>query len=102
MKNDLLRLLVMTSKYACYGFMIQFFTFNLLFATDGIAQYENVKDVRITLHIKDASFGEVMQAIESKTSFKFTYEEKDLAAAKVSPLMRMTRPWNTYFWISEK
>lgn len=82
MKNDLLRLLVMTSKYVCYGFMIQFFTFNLLFATDGIAQYENVKDVRITLHIKDASFAEVIQAIESKTSFKFTFEEKELAARK--------------------
>ncbi|MEX2595186.1 MAG: SusC/RagA family TonB-linked outer membrane protein, partial [Anditalea sp.] len=77
-KNDLLRLLIMTGKYLCYGFMIQLFTFTVLFATDGVAQYKSVKDVHITLNITNATLVEAIQAIESKTSFKFTYEEKDL------------------------
>lgn len=79
MKNDLLRLLIMISKNICYGLMIQIFTFSMLFATDGKAQYESVKETRITLHLKDVTLIDAIQAIESKTSFKFTFEEKDLA-----------------------
>ncbi len=82
MKNNLLRLLMMTSKYIGYGFMIQLFTFTLLFATDGIAQYKSVKDVHITLNIRNATLVEVIQVIESKTSFHFTYEESDLPGRK--------------------
>jgi TonB-linked SusC/RagA family outer membrane protein len=82
MKNHLLRFIIMTGKYLCYGFMIQFLTFSVLFATDGVAQYESVKDVRITLDIKDATLIDAIQAIESKTLFKFTYDEMDLVARK--------------------
>ncbi len=79
MKNELLSLLIMTCKYLCYGFMIQVFTFTVLFATDSLAQYESVKEIHINLHIRNATLAEAIQAIEAKTSFKFTYEEKDLA-----------------------
>ncbi len=82
MKNRLLRLFIMTSKYVCYGFMIQIITFSVLFATDGVAQYQSVKDVRISLHVRNATFAEVIQAIESQTSFTFTYEEQDLPNQK--------------------
>src|SRR5690606_11940871 len=82
MKNHLLRLVIMTGKYLCYGFMIQLFTFSVLFATDGVAQYRSVKDVRITLNIKDATLIDAIQAIESKTLFKFTYDEMDLVGRK--------------------
>lgn len=77
-KNFLLRLLVMGSKYLCIGFMIQLLSFTVLFATDGRAQYKDVKDVRISLNITNASLLTALETIESKTSYRFTFEEKDL------------------------
>jgi TonB-linked SusC/RagA family outer membrane protein len=77
-KNDLLRLLFMTGKYLCYAFMIQLFTFTIVFATGSVAQYKSVKDVHITLNISNATLVEAIHAIESKTAFKFTYEEHDI------------------------
>nr|WKN34646.1 TonB-dependent receptor [Tunicatimonas sp. TK19036] len=78
MKNELLRLLIMISKYVGIGIMIQTISFTVLFATDGVAQYESVKDTRVTLHVKNATFAQTIQVIEAKTPFIFTYEEKDM------------------------
>ncbi|MEM9673114.1 MAG: TonB-dependent receptor [Bacteroidota bacterium] len=78
MKNYLLSLLIMTGKYACYGLIIHMMTLSTLLATDGVAQYRSVKEVPITLHIENALLADVLQQIETKTSFTFTYEESDL------------------------
>ena len=68
----------MTGKYACYGLIIHMMTLSTLLATDGVAQYRSVKEVPVTLHIENALLAEVLQEIETKTSFTFTYEENDL------------------------
>ncbi|MEX2595249.1 MAG: SusC/RagA family TonB-linked outer membrane protein [Anditalea sp.] len=61
-KNDLLRPLIMTGKYLCYGFMIQLFTFTILFATDGEAHRLSVKDGNI--HVKPVKERKEQEIIE--------------------------------------
>jgi len=81
-KNFLLRLFIMTSKYLCIGFMIQLFTFTALFATNGMAQYKDVKDVTIAVSISKATLGSALAAIEAKTPYTFSYEAKELVRRK--------------------
>lgn len=82
MKNDLLRLLLMVIKRTLYGFLILVVTLSTLIANDGLAQYENVKDIDVKVELKNASLEDAINAIESVTSFKFTFEEKDLRTRK--------------------
>lgn len=81
-KNSLRRLFIMTSRFAFVGFMVQLFTFTTLFATDGLSQYKDVREVIIAVNVSQATLESALEAIEAKTPYKFSYEEKDLAKRK--------------------
>lgn len=72
----------MVIKRTLYGFLILVVTLSTLIANDGLAQYDNVKDIDVKVKLKDASLEDAINAIESVTSFKFTFEEKDLRTRK--------------------
>ncbi len=78
MKKELLRLFIMVLKETFRVFVVTVISLTTLLAYDGNAQYENIKDIRITVKIQDATLEEAIKAIEGKTPFKFTFEEKDL------------------------
>src|SRR5690606_14334151 len=76
------RLFIMTSRFAFVGFMVQLFTFTTLFATDSLSQYKDVREVIIAVNVSQATLESALEAIEAKTPYKFSYEEKDLAKRK--------------------
>jgi len=79
MKNKLLRLIFMLSRFTLYGMILQAFFLQLLMAADGKAQrYESAKKVFISVDMRNATLGDVLKNIESKTNFRFTYDKKDI------------------------
>lgn len=83
MKIKLLQLIVMLSKYAFIGLILQTLTFTLLLASETNAQEnKSVKEVIIDLKVQNADIIETFHNIEAQTNFKFNYEKKDLKSIK--------------------
>ncbi len=79
MKNKLLRLIFMLSRFTLYGMVLQAFFLQLLMASNGNAQrYESAKEVFISMDMRDATLGDVFNSIEDKTNFRFTYDKEDI------------------------
>jgi TonB-dependent starch-binding outer membrane protein SusC len=79
MKNKLLKLIKMSSKFTFYGLITQLLLFNFLLASNGNAQLqqkgiESIKEARITLHLKNASIEQIFQAIEKRSDYEFFYD----------------------------
>lgn len=70
----LIRVFIMTTKYALTLLIIQCLTLNLLFANNGNAQ--NLYAVPLSLNVKNKSIKEVFTLIEKETDFTFTYNPK--------------------------
>ncbi|MCG8306480.1 MAG: TonB-dependent receptor [Cytophagales bacterium] len=82
MKNDLLRLLIMVAKRTIYGFVVLLVCMTALLANEGVAQYESLRDITISVKLRDASLEDAIKTIESETSLSFTFEERDLLRRK--------------------
>ena len=79
MKNKLLRKVIMCSRYAFIGFLLQTFLFSLLFAAKSDAQeVKSVKEVFIDVNFNNSSINTVLKTIEQKTSYRFSYDRMDL------------------------
>lgn len=79
MKSRLLLQLLMLSKNALYGFILQCFLINLLWATNTSAQkIQSVNKVTVNLNLENASLPDLFQEIASQTNFTFSYIEEDL------------------------
>src|SRR5690606_34685391 len=72
MKKNVLKLLIMTSRYVLIGLIIQFISFNLLFGHDAHAQLDKV----IHTNLKGKTIGEVFRLIEQETDYNFVYDAK--------------------------
>lgn len=75
MKKKLLRQLIMLSRRLMYGFIIQLFVCTVLFAKNGNAQRKTIEDVKVSISHMNQPIGLVFKEIESKTEFKFTYND---------------------------
>lgn len=62
----------MRSKLACYVFIIQLISVQLLFASDLNGQ--NLEDTRVTIQLEEATPVRVFEALERTTKFKFGYD----------------------------
>lgn len=82
MKNELLRLSIMVAKRTFHGFIVLLLTLGVLIANDGKAQYENIRDVSVSVKLQNVSLGEAIAALEASTSFSFTFDEKALLDRK--------------------
>jgi len=78
--RTLFRNLLMLSKYAMLGMLLQCAMMNLLIAKDGSAQ--SVYEVPLKLSVSNKSLSEIFALIEDKTEFNFTYSPKKINLAK--------------------
>ena len=79
MKIKLLRLVIVMSKFATYGILLQTLFLSMLYAEISKAQkIERVYDVHLDLNLNDANIVETFQEIESKTDFHFSFDISDI------------------------
>ena len=72
-----LHALCMIGKYYLYGIALQLLFINLLYAAPINAQGSlDMKEVYLSISLKEASFPEVFSEIKSKTDFSFIYDKK--------------------------
>lgn len=85
MKLKSLQLILMISRLSLYGVLVQCLFITVMLASEGNAQKkQSINDVYLTVGFDKSSLLDVFQAIESATSFEFTYYKKDLPNAKLS------------------
>lgn len=80
MKINLLKLLIMASKRLFYAFFVQIMAMQFILATPSNSQ--NLEDVKININVESKSFKEVLDQIQEKTSFKFTYNQSIVKSKK--------------------
>lgn len=73
MKFNLLKLLIMASKRLFYAFFVQIMAMQFILATPSNSQ--NLEDVKININVESKSFEEVLDHIQEKTAFRFTYNQ---------------------------
>lgn len=89
MRNDFTRLFGTKTKIVLRRFFCSGLMFTMLIGTHAVAQdavdiYDNrgsmasVYDVKIDINFRDASLEEVLDYIESKTPFSFSYDKSDI------------------------
>lgn len=82
MKNKLLSVIYMFSRYFLYGFLIQLMVFNLVFATEVNGQYKSIDEVSISFQKENYSLGQFFSQVEKQTPFKFSFDRKDIETSK--------------------
>src|SRR5690606_7034913 len=75
MKKKVLRQLIMLSKRLMYAFLIQLFMCTVLLANTGNAQRKTLEEVNVSLDLKEKTLLQFFRQVESKTDFKFTYND---------------------------
>lgn len=79
MKKKITRILLMVSVYFLLGGGIQFFTYSILLAEDTYSQNSlSVKEIKLTMHLRNATLQEAFFNIERQTNLKFNYQKADL------------------------
>ena len=79
MKNKLLQLIIMLSKYFFIGVFLQCIFIQLLLASEGKAQnVKSVKETYVNVSIHNASVIDAFQEIEFKTNYTFAFELEDI------------------------
>lgn len=73
-------LLFRVSKYSLAGVLLQCFMFNLLTARDTTAQ--NIYTVSLDIRVNEAPLKRVLEIIEAKTDFTFTYSSRKIDVSK--------------------
>ena len=71
------KLLLKLMKFSLYGLMLQAVFVGMLMASDANAQRKqlSVKNVYVSIHLEEASLGEVFRALEASTHFVFNYDD---------------------------
>lgn len=79
MKYKLLRQIIMLSRLALYGVVVNCLALSVLLASDTEAQtVQSVKDVKVYLDLKNSSVVDLFAAIEQQTDFHFSYNLEDI------------------------
>lgn len=90
MKNKLLSVIYMLSRYFLYGFLIQLMVFNLVIATEVNGQYKSIDEVSISFQKENYSLGQFFSQVEKQTSFKFSFDRRDIETSKAIALSQTT------------
>ena len=76
MKSKLLRQILVMSKYAIFGFLLQAIFYSLLIASDGVAQKQtSMEDIYLSIDLEEATLAETFKVISEKTNFKFALDQ---------------------------
>lgn len=79
MKQKLLNLIMITSRYGFYSMVLQFIFLNAALANDLLAQKNvSVKAIEINMDLRGASLKKAFAEIEKVTNLNFSYDEKIL------------------------
>jgi len=79
MKFKLLDKLMMLSKYALKGVLVQCLLINTIWAADiSVQEVQSVAEVKIDLNVSNASLSELFNYIEKNTNFYFSFSSEDL------------------------
>jgi TonB-linked SusC/RagA family outer membrane protein len=90
MKNKLLSVIHMLSRYFLYGFVIQLMVFNLVFATEVNGQYKSIDEVSISFQKENYSLGQFFSQVEKQTPFRFSFDRKDIETSRSIALSQTT------------
>lgn len=82
MKPNLLRQVIIMSKYALYGVFIQCLLFSLTLAENGNAQKKSVEEIYLSVNLKQSNIEKVFEKISSETEFDFIYNNNLLEKQK--------------------
>lgn len=77
MKNKILRVIRMAAFYSVLGIIIQAFIVNILFAVSPV-EGQIPSNVKVNLNVSNASLEQVLNIIEQKTHFTFSYFKDDI------------------------
>ena len=79
MKKNLLRLIIMSTKYSLYGFVISCMMLTSLMAANSHAQeIKSVKEVRVKLAFDQVTLMEAFNKIEQATNFHFIFNDYEI------------------------
>ncbi len=79
MKNQHLRVLVMSGKISIYLVVLKSFLFTSLLATESEAQTKSVHEVNISINLLESSVRNILDYIEDVSEYNFHYYSNDLA-----------------------
>lgn len=82
MKNKLLRTIYMLSRYFLYGLIVQLIVFNFVLANEAKGQYKSIDEVNISFQKENYSLGQFFSQVEKQTSFKFSFDRKQVEISK--------------------
>ncbi|WP_228693446.1 TonB-dependent receptor [Lunatimonas sp.] len=68
----------MLSRFFLSGFLLQLFILNVVLAVNVNAQFERIDEVKVTLSQTDLSLRQFFRAVESKSGFKFSYDNRQI------------------------
>lgn len=92
MKNKLLRLLIMFSRFVFYGITAQFIFLGLLLASDGNSQnIKPISEVELKVNYENTSIKAIFDQIESKTEYNFFYDERVIDTKKLVTMKKGRR-----------
>ncbi len=75
MRCKFTKTIIMVTKLSLKVLVVLFVTLNLALASAGSAQVKSVKEVKISLRLKNATLREVFRQIEQKTDFSFNFSQ---------------------------
>lgn len=79
MKEKITQTLIMVSKYTLIGIVMQAFCISMLMAYETSAQNNvSVKEITLSVQLKNATLSEAFNQIERQTNLKFNYHKSDL------------------------
>ena len=76
MKSKILRQIIIMSRLAIAGILLQCVFYSLLTAADGKAQHEKLSEIILTVNFKGKSLSRAFHEIEEKTQLKFAYNHQ--------------------------
>ncbi|MEQ6120202.1 TonB-dependent receptor [Reichenbachiella sp. MALMAid0571] len=75
MKTNLLKNILIMTKYGISGIVLQCVLFSFITAKEINAQKKSIEDIYITIDLENASIEKVFESISEKTSFNFAYKQ---------------------------
>lgn len=71
------KLLIM-SKYAIFGILIQFVFYSFVFAEYSNAQRKSIEKIHVSIELNNLSIKEAFEKLEAVTDFEFAYKQKNV------------------------
>ncbi|UZR98826.1 SusC/RagA family TonB-linked outer membrane protein [Chondrinema litorale] len=75
MELKILRQILLMSKHAIFGLIIQCMLYSIMLANNGVAQKASIEEIYVSLELKDVPVEDAFKVLEQRTDFKFNYDK---------------------------